>query len=169
MADWIVLKIFTKGLYSDPNYLQNVFSLRDICLPALSSLAGKNEYYFLHYAHPVQTPEGPHFKFFVKTKNASPFIQWKRANRTRKEIERIERHSGKHDANMNEGSQAREVFDRVRNIGKKNLVVLNAALKIDSIYPSLSDNELIKGKHFLRNMLQMTYAEESIFNALYNQ
>jgi hypothetical protein len=156
---WFILKIFPKFINLEEAF-QKVCDCEARYRKELEYLAGDSVFYHLHYVDTSENlPEGPHFKFFVKIHDTKKFLEWKKCNESNAELLRIEPHDDEDNSEHKQGVIARQVFESVKNIGKSNMIELKSKLRANKMYSKLNDT----GKHYLRNMLKMTYTEEQEF------
>lgn len=153
---WIILKIFP--VIKDPieSYLQ-VIRIKTNYLQKLIDIAQTDQYYFLYY---TDAPEGPHFKFaFKSTEKFGQILDW-RVNKlkTNGSIKYIEVIIEEHDDSKEEANKARIISQTINYDKVENLFKLKRDLNANSDYQILTE----KGKHFVRNMLGLTYSEEAI-------
>lgn len=162
--EWFILKIFPTYKPDWSDALTKVWELNDRFRKQLEELAEDDNNFFMHYVD-TSVSEGPHFKFFVKLpKNKAKFEEWVNEHKQDKNIKDITIHYDDDNQTFIEGTIAREVFERVKQLDKcSQLNELKALLTNDASYQFLSENV---GKHYLKNMLKMTYSEEEYFNNL---
>ncbi len=160
--EWFILKIFPKFKNCGEAF-QKVCDCEVRYRKVLEKLAGRSEFYHLHYADtPERIHEGPHFKFFVRTHDTKKFLEWKKRNESNIDLLRIESHDDEDKDEHRQGIIARQIFESVEDIGKVGMIKLKLKLKDNEVYSKLDDT----GKHYLRNMLKMNYPEEKEFTRL---
>ncbi|VVB59464.1 Uncharacterised protein [uncultured archaeon] len=156
---WIIIKVFPK--INNPVYFfREVIDVKSLTLSELKKMAGNDDYYFLHYTDAL---EGPHFKFALKSRNKlNTILDWKLTKINCNSIRCIEIIIEEDDTSKNEANAARKVAENIDFDKIKQLEYLKETLIKNSNYSSLS----YEGKHFVRNMLGLTYQEESILESL---
>lgn len=159
MNKWQKFKVFIARDYKDQNALNKVFDLGLKLIPLVEKEV--EQMYFLHYCDKSTYKEGPHLALKVLNpgENFKKFI-----NDLKKQGMDIEdgelEDEGLDDI---EGSIAKNVFDKIKKVGKSNPIGLVKILKKDAQYTKLS-----KGRHYLHNMIQMTNREEKDFLYVYS-
>lgn len=173
MKDWIILKIYSKKKSKDGiEAIHDIWNLGDKFRPILENLDKTAPSFHAYYSDDEKYPEGPHFKFFVRTKKANLFLDWKKKNE--KCIKKIDQEFGNDGQEMKECMIAGRIFQRVKNLGKKNLSKLKRTLKEDEDFRNLwekarREKEAQTGIHFLCLMFKMLEREESSLYQLLNE
>lgn len=157
--EWWSIKIFSKEGYSVNDCTQRIWALRDLLLPKLEKLGSEN--FFIHYSDPETYKEGPHFKFFVKT-TEKRITNFKNDFAENSKIDKIEISSEEHSQDIEQGIKAKDIFEKIKEIPKTDILKLQDILSDSKEYKELSE----KGKHYLHNMFQLSIIEEKQFQSL---
>src|SRR3989344_4244510 len=76
MNKWMAIKVFVAKDYNNPsNNIQSVWECGDKLIPEVDKIVGNSNWYFIHYYHPTEIPEGPHVKIHVCNQNEDEFIK----------------------------------------------------------------------------------------------
>ena len=152
LMDWFIIKIFPNYKQDCSDVFDNVCKCGDKYLKELENIAEANKNFFLHYTD-QDTPEGPHFKFFVKNpKRKQDFERWVQIHKQDDEIKDIKIHLELHDVTKQEGIIAKEIFESIKGLDRSNLKELKEILLKDKRYISLS---VCHGQHYIKNMLKI--------------
>ncbi|MDP3918782.1 MAG: hypothetical protein Q8Q35_02665 [Nanoarchaeota archaeon] len=156
---WVIVKIFPKLQNPIESFLK-VLQIRETFLQELKNVDTNKDYYFLHY---TDVPEGPHFKFALKSKRElDKILDWRLIAQNNTLVKYIEILIEEDDASKNQASLAREIVENIDIDKIKQIGEIKQVLDSEENYKNLTD----EGKHFVRNMMGLTYQDEILMREL---
>ncbi len=162
---WLVINIFVKYNPDWTNALQNVWKASDVYRPDLEKIAGASLHFFVHYSDsaPGRVVE-PRFKFCVKhPQNEQEFRSWVFSKKNNDDIKEIIIEEEVTNESYEEAGIARKNLFDIAMPMRGQLSELKTFLRENDEYKKLNEN---KGRHFLRNMLKLTYKDERLFSLI---